>query len=133
PDAQGRCESRRQITCPFHAWSYDLDGVLRAVPGAEGFVGMDLSIRGLHPVPVAEWNGMVFIRLEGDAPIDCALTLESFAPELEQLELAGFEPVQSSVLSAPTNWKYAIDTYGEGYHFGVLHADTIGNTHFTNV
>jgi nitrite reductase/ring-hydroxylating ferredoxin subunit len=133
PDAQGRCESRRAITCPFHAWSYDLDGALRTVPGAEGFEGLDLIGRSLHPVPVAEWNGIVFVRLEGDEPIDCAQWLGSFAPVLQQLELAEFEPVQASVLSAPTNWKYAIDTYGEGYHFGVLHADTIGDTHFTNV
>lgn len=133
PDVQGRCESRRHITCPFHAWSYDLDGALRAVPGAEGFAGIDLTARGLYPVPVAEWNGIIFVRLEGDAPIDCAQALENFAPVLEQLELAGFEPVQSSVLHSPTNWKYAIDTYGEGYHFGVLHAETIGTTHFTNV
>lgn len=133
PDAQGRCEPRRHITCPFHAWSYDLDGALRAVPGAEGFAGIDLA-RGLYPVPVAEWNGIVFVQLDGGAaPIDCAQALDDFAPVLEQLELAEFEPVQSSVLNARTNWKYAIDTYGEGYHFGVLHAGTIGETHFTNV
>jgi nitrite reductase/ring-hydroxylating ferredoxin subunit len=132
-DAQGRCERRRHITCPFHAWSYDLDGTLSAVPGAEGFAGIDLASRGLHRVPVAESNGMILVQLEGAAPIDCGLALGEFAPILEQLELAEFEPVQSSVLHARTNWKYAIDTYAEGYHFGVLHADTIGATHFTNV
>ena len=133
PDAQGRCPATRVITCPFHAWTYDLDGTLRAVPGAEGFAGLDLASRRLLPVPVAECNGVVFVRLEGEAPIDCAATLGAFAPVLELLQLEQFSPVQSSLLDARTNWKYAIDTYGEGYHFGVLHASTIGGTHFTNV
>ncbi|HEV2269201.1 MAG TPA: aromatic ring-hydroxylating dioxygenase subunit alpha [Steroidobacteraceae bacterium] len=134
PDAQGRCPSARLITCPFHAWTYDLDGKLRAVPGPEGFAGLDLASRRLLPVAVAECNGIVFVRLEGgEAPIDCAATLGGFAPVLELLELAEFAPVQASQLDARTNWKYAIDTYAEGYHFGVLHASTIGGTHFSNV
>jgi phenylpropionate dioxygenase-like ring-hydroxylating dioxygenase large terminal subunit len=134
PDSSGRCGRSRFITCPFHAWSYDLDGALRAIPGAEGFAGVDLTGRGLRPIPVAESNGLVFVRLvEGGKPIDCAETLGEVGPVIEQLELAGFVPVQSSSLEARTNWKYAIDTYGEGYHFGVLHASTIGETHFTNV
>ena len=134
PAVQGRCESARFITCPFHAWTYDLDGKLRAVPGSEGFAGLDLASRRLLPVPVAECNGIVFVRLAGGAaPIDCAATLGEFASVLELLELASFMPVQASVLEARTNWKYAIDTYGEGYHFGVLHSSTIGETHFSNV
>ena len=132
PNGHG-CDRARQITCPFHAWSYDLDGTLRSVPGAQGFEGLDWRSRHLQPVPVVEWHGLVFVRLEGAAPIDCAQHLGEFSPVLEQLELAEFTPVQSSALQAGTNWKYALDTYGEGYHFGVLHGGTIGATHFTNV
>jgi carnitine monooxygenase subunit len=134
PDDSGDCGHSRFITCPFHGWTYDLDGKLRALPGAEGFAGLDLTGRRLHHVTVAEWNGLVFVRLvDGGEPIDCAQILGELGPIIENLELAGFEPVQSSALEARTNWKYAIDTYGEGYHFGVLHASTIGETHFTNV
>jgi len=129
----GVAEQGARITCPFHAWSYDLDGVLRGVPGAAGFAGLDLHSRALQCVPVAEWHGLIFVRLEGAEAIDCSQHLGEFAPLLEQLELAGFTPVQRSALRAKTNWKYALDTYGESYHFGVLHAATIGATHLTNV
>jgi phenylpropionate dioxygenase-like ring-hydroxylating dioxygenase large terminal subunit len=132
--ADGRChESGPRITCPFHAWSYDLGGALRSIPGAEGFEGVDRHSRGLIPVPVVEWNGAIFVRLDGADPIDCEALLGAFAPVIEQLELAQFEPVQSSARHARTNWKYALDTYGEGYHFGTLHASSIGATHVPNV
>jgi nitrite reductase/ring-hydroxylating ferredoxin subunit len=133
PEADGRCGRRNRITCPFHAWSYGLDGMLIATPGPEGFPGMDLRQRDLIPAPATEWNGVVFVRMSGDSPIDSADYLGAFAPVIEQLELVDAAPVQSSALTAATNWKYALDTYGEGYHFGVLHASTIGGTHFCNV
>jgi hypothetical protein len=94
---------------------------------------VDLRARRLQPVPVAEWNGLIFVRLAGDAAIDCEQHLGPFAAVMEELQLRDFTLVQSSVLQARTNWKYALDTCGEGYRFGVLHADTIGATHFTNV
>jgi hypothetical protein len=90
--------------------------------------------RNLVPVPVAEWNGIIFVRATaGSDELDIPGYLESFAPELEQLELAGALPVRSSRLTADTNWKLALDTYCEGYHFGTLHASTLGITHYSNV
>ena len=55
-DSDGRCERRSRLTCPFHAWTYDLDGTLVAIPGTQGFEGIDMCRRNLVPVPVAEWN-----------------------------------------------------------------------------
>ncbi len=130
-DETGACAPGRHISCPFHAWRYDLNGALIAVPGAAGFEGAQPA--GLHPAPVAEWNGLVFVRADGHAPIDVAAHLASFAPTLEMLELGAAAPVQRSVLRAATNWKLALDTYGENYHFGVLHASTIAETHASNV
>jgi phenylpropionate dioxygenase-like ring-hydroxylating dioxygenase large terminal subunit len=130
----GRCPRRRRLTCPFHAWSFDLDGTLAAVPGRPGFDGVDLGRRHLVAVPVAEWNGLVFVRAAAGAePLDVAAYLGDFAAELAQLELAGAVPVRASTLAADCDWKIALDTYGEGYHFATLHASTIGTTHYANV
>ena len=129
----GKCEPRGRLTCPFHAWSFDLDGTLAAVPGRQGFEGVDMSRRNLVPVPVAEWHGFIFVQAVGNEPLDIPAYLGSFAPELAQLELAGAAPVTSSMLTAECNWKVALDTYAEGYHFATLHASTIGITHYSNV
>ncbi|NOT27402.1 MAG: Rieske 2Fe-2S domain-containing protein [Acidobacteria bacterium] len=131
----GTCDvSGRRFVCPFHAWTFDLDGVLVGIPGAQGFEGLDLGQRNLVRVPADEWNGLVFVRpTPGDDPLDAAGYLGSFASELALLDLASAFPVRSSMLTAATNWKCALDTYGEGYHFSTLHASTIGTTHFSNV
>jgi phenylpropionate dioxygenase-like ring-hydroxylating dioxygenase large terminal subunit len=129
----GTCDQRTRLTCPFHAWSYNLDGTLAGVPGRTGFDGIDLNLRKLIPVAVAEWRGFVFLRLAGEGPIDIQASLGPFAPELAQLELENAMPLKTSGIKADTNWKYAVDTYGEGYHFGSLHASTIGTTHYSNV
>lgn len=124
------CPKGKLITCPFHAWSFDLTGALVAQPGAGAFDDRP----GLIPVPAAEWGGIIFVRpAPGETHIDVEGHLGAFAPELAQLELAGAEPVKAGVLTADANWKYALDTYGEGYHFGTLHASSIGQTHYTDV
>jgi len=129
----GVCERRTRLTCPFHAWTFHLDGSLAGVPGKPGFEGIELGRRNLLPVAVAEWHGCIFLRLTGDGPLDIRSFLGPFAPELAQLELAAARPLRSSAVRAETNWKYAVDTYAEGYHFGALHASTIGTTHISNV
>ena len=134
-DADGTCAAPgRRFVCPFHAWTFDLDGVLVGVPGAQGFDGLDLGQRNLMRVPAAECNGLIFITpVPGDGLVDAAAHLGSFAGDLALLDLGSAFPVRSSMLTAATNWKCALDTYGEGYHFATLHASTIGTTHFSNV
>jgi nitrite reductase/ring-hydroxylating ferredoxin subunit len=123
----------QRIVCPFHGWSYDLSGSLVNLPGREGFDAATLDICHLDAVAAEEWCGMVFIRAEGYAPLNLSEHLGSFAPLLESLEMSAMKPVQTSQLVYQTNWKYAIDTYAEGYHFGVLHHDSIGKSHFSNI
>ncbi len=123
----------RRIVCPFHGWSYDLSGRLANVPGRAGFDPQTLENCRLSPVAAAEKDGAVFVRLRGDEPLDLPGHLRGFAPVLATLELAGMVPVQTSRLDARTNWKIAIDTYAESYHFGVLHARSIGDAYISDV
>lgn len=129
------CEPQRRLVCPFHAWTFDLDGRLLAVPGAQGFPGIDpASHGGLRRVPVAERHGLIFVQaFESDAEIDLDSFLGRFAPELEQLELGTGQPVKAGLLEARTNWKYALDTYGESYHFARLHTQTIAPYYLSNI
>lgn len=131
------CERQRRLVCPFHAWTFDLDGSLMAVPGREGFEGIDLACRGLTRLPVAEWNGLIFVQATpgegGNTEIDVEGFLGSFAPELAQLELGCGQPVKAGLLEAKANWKYVLDTYGESYHFARLHTRTIAPFYLSNV
>ena len=128
------CAPATRLTCPFHAWTFDLEGKLIGFPGARGFDGYDKADLGLLPVPCHEWQGMIFVQPRvGAEPVDIEAFLGDFAPELAQLELARAEPVKAGEMRAATNWKFALDTYGEGYHFSTLHASTIGQTHYNDI
>lgn len=127
------CDARSRMTCRFHGWTFNLEGDLIGLPGKEGFEGIEKEQLGLIPVPVAEWNGMVFVRAEANGdPIDVADWLGPMADEMAHLELAHARPVKTSVIHAGANWKYAFDTYGESYHFATLHPTTIGALAFSN-
>ena len=129
-----QCTRRAAISCPFHAWTFTLDGKLKGVPGRAGFEGIDFAQRDLVRVPAAEWNGMIFVRpAPGGEMLDVEVHLGSFAEELAQLELADALPVKAGVLPAQANWKYVMDTYGESYHFASLHRDTIAPYYTSNI
>lgn len=128
------CGRRARMTCRFHAWTFDLDGRLIGQPGKEGFEGIDRSELGLIKVPVAERYGIIFVRLTpGDEPIDVDAFLGDFASEIAHLELEKAQPIRSSAIPCEANWKYALDTYGESYHFASLHPTTIGQLAFSNI
>lgn len=122
-----------RFSCPFHAWTFDNYGNLVGQPSKGSFAGCDIGGRNLIEVPCAEWKGLIFVRAGGGDPIDVAEHLGELAPVLETIELARAVPVKKGILHAESNWKFALDTYGEGYHFGRLHASTIGQTHYSDV
>jgi len=124
-EAQGNAH---RFTCHFHGWTFGADGQLVGIPQKDGFAGCAQG-RGLTPLPAAERHGLVFVQATPASPQDFAARVDAllgnFAPELAMLELEGAEQVKNGVLPVAANWKYALDTYGEGYHFAALHRDTI--------
>jgi len=128
------CDRRKLITCPFHGWSFDLDGALVGLPGETAFEGIDRATRGLVRVPVAEWGGMVFVNASaGDQRLDVEAWLGDMGPQLLHLDLAGAKLIKHSRVETEANWKYCLDTYGEGYHFAALHPTTFGTRTISNV
>lgn len=117
----------RNIRCPYHAWTYELDGTLSRFPGAEaGFDDVDKATHGLVEVPLAEGHGLVFAVADPDAPaftVDDALC--GAETEIEQFEMASYEFVESRERVWEMNWKLAMDTFSEPYHIPWLHKDSI--------
>jgi phenylpropionate dioxygenase-like ring-hydroxylating dioxygenase large terminal subunit len=130
----GDCARRKLMVCPFHGWSFDLDGRLVGLPGEAAFEGLDRATRHLVRVPVAEWGGMVFVKAHaGEEEIDVEGWLGDMGAQLRHLDLAGAKLIKHSRVDTEANWKYCLDTYGEGYHFAALHPTTFGTRTVSNV
>lgn len=126
-------DHRARVTCPFHAWTFDPAGKLIGQPSKESFAECDIGARNLLELPCAEHLGLIFVRPGGGDPIDAVAHLGAIGDVLAALELHRATPVKKGILTADSNWKFALDTYAEGYHFATLHASTIGQTHYSDV
>jgi phenylpropionate dioxygenase-like ring-hydroxylating dioxygenase large terminal subunit len=116
---QGNCG--RRLVCPYHAWSYGLDGGLKRVPPWQGFDDLDLSAHGLHPVEQEIWQGFVFVRFAPGLPS----VAEMMAPYADEIAPHGFEDLQPqgrvTLRPRPVNWKNVGDNYSDGLHIPVAH------------
>ncbi|MBS0408578.1 MAG: aromatic ring-hydroxylating dioxygenase subunit alpha [Proteobacteria bacterium] len=115
----------RRFTCWFHGWTYANDGKLIAAPEAERFCGAMDSREHLVSLACEERHGLVFVMPTPGLALDLDAHLVDFGPVLDALRLADTEWVKSGILPVAANWKYALDTYGEGYHFAALHKNTL--------
>src|SRR6266536_3985418 len=64
----GASANARSVVCPYHAWSYRLDGFLRAAPGMRDGPGFEAAAHGLAGLPLEDWHGFVMVNASGDAP-----------------------------------------------------------------
>jgi carnitine monooxygenase subunit len=126
-------DHRARLTCPFHAWTFDPTGKLIGQPSKESFAGCEIGARNLIELPCAEYLGLIFVRPGGGEAIDAAAHMGCFANVLDALELHRAVPVKKGIMTADSNWKFALDTYAEGYHFASLHASTIGQTNYSDI
>jgi len=117
--------SAKLFTCWFHGWSFDSQGNGVAVPEQDRFGDVLGACDHLTAVPAAERHGIVFVQASPGSSIDIDAHLGDFGKELAMLELDHAEAVRSRPIPVKSNWKYALDTYGEGYHFAALHKKTL--------
>jgi choline monooxygenase len=118
-----RDSSRRgTLQCPYHAWTYDLDGSLRAAPRSDRDPSFDRSALGLRPIAVDTWGPFVFANL--DAAADGLADTLADLPELvaaHGLDLAELRFRRRVHYELNANWKIAIENYLECYHCAVNH------------
>ena len=114
------------LSCPYHAWTYELGGALRSRPMSEGAFDDVAMNCDLHPVVVTEHLGMIFVRPTGDEPIDGDAVLDGAQADLVDFNLDRERAVESRVFTWDLNWKLILDTFMEVYHIRTLHRDTIG-------
>jgi len=118
----GSTANQSVIICPYHSWTYSLDGDLRAAATFKNRPGFNTGEWGLIELPLAEWHGLIFVDSSGSAaPLDDALrTLnEIVAPyEMERLVVAG-----QHEYDAAANWKILTENYHECYHCPAIHPE----------
>ncbi len=120
------CGTKRRFTCPFHAWTYDTGGALVGYPKTEHFGEVDMECMGLRELPAEERHGLLFVHPDVDGEIDLDHLLgEWFNDEFVSWKFGELEPLTQDSYDTACNWKLAMDTFGETYHFSALHKNTI--------
>lgn len=117
--------NQHRLTCPYHAWCYDLDGTLRATPHFGGYgqhecEGFDRKSKSLQPVRVGQWLDLIFVNLSADAP-----PLEEYiAPVRDRFCRYDFHLLRygtSVSFQFQANWKLAVENFSESYHLPSMH------------
>jgi phenylpropionate dioxygenase-like ring-hydroxylating dioxygenase large terminal subunit len=115
----GRCPGR--IVCPYHAWTYGLDGCLTAVPHRKEFADFSVERFGLKPVETEVYKGFIFVRLKAGLP-SVAQMLAPYESELAAYRLEELQPLgRVSRRLRHVNWKNVTDNYSDGMHITVAH------------
>ncbi len=111
----------KKLICPYHAWTYGLDGRLTGVPLRSTYPGLKLADNGLASVELEIWQSFVFVRLTGDGP-SVAEMMAPYAAEVAPYRFAEMQPL-GPVRSRPrsVNWKNLCDNYSDGLHIAVAH------------
>jgi carnitine monooxygenase subunit len=118
-DGAGRCPGR--IVCPYHAWTYDLDGSLSAVPHRREFVDFSLERYGLKPLETEIYKGFIFVRLQSGLP-SVAEMLAPYEHELACYRLEELQPLGRVTMRVRhVNWKNVTDNYSDAMHITVAH------------
>jgi len=128
--SSGSCPGR--IRCPYHAWTWDLEGTLINVPYERDFEDFDRGDHGLVPVETEEFLGFIWARLGAGGPS----VADQFAPYIDEIKPYRFEEMQPlgrvTLRPRAVNWKQIADNYVDALHIPVAHpglSGLVGNTY----
>src|SRR6202158_1415060 len=116
--------SCKLIVCPYHSWTYELDGALRGAPEMDKTHDFDKSKHGLIPIKVDTWGGFLFINFDAaSAPLQD--DLGDLTATLAPYNLDDMVCTRRRVYDMACNWKLFVENAKESYHIGTVHRATI--------
>jgi phenylpropionate dioxygenase-like ring-hydroxylating dioxygenase large terminal subunit len=123
------CEvhKRGRVTCPYHAWTYGIDGKLIGVARNEAFLNMDKDKRGLVELPAREWGGVIYVQLDGNPNPEWSQLHPQIAEDFTALGIPDAYVYGRKTFDLKANWKVILEPFLEGYHVQRLHAASIGD------
>lgn len=128
------CRHRKVLTCPYHGWSYDLDGALRATPHFGGYQkpsvpGFDKNAFGLKPVRATQWHDWLLVNLDGNAPsfeeqvspiVQRVMDWDFRAEGYDLTSLRHVGTIEFGEIWG--NWKIVVENFIEPYHVPFVHS-----------
>ena len=133
-ETRERGDEASSFSCPFHNWTYSLEGKLIGLTKRDHFGDVDEACRGLVELPTAERHGILWLHPDAAGTIDAdALLGDELSDEFESWNFGSLRYLGGDVYDVACNWKLAMDTFGETYHFPVLHSNTLNLTFHGNV
>lgn len=120
-EGSGNC---RTIVCPYHSWSYGLDGRLIAAPEMQQTRGFDSASNGLIPIRLETWGGFIFANFDGDAA-PLADYLGDLPTRVAAYRLDDMACVRRKEYDMACNWKLFVENAKESYHIATVHRQTI--------
>jgi choline monooxygenase len=126
------CGHAQHMRCPYHGWTYNLEGELRGMTEFEGVCNFDRAQNGLVPIRVETWENFVFVNLDPHAA-----SLEEFLGALvglaKPLGFAGLQFVERRSYTLNCNWKVYVDNFLDGgYHVPHMHKGLNSVLDYTN-
>ncbi len=108
------------IQCPYHAWTYGLDGRLLGAPHMDEVEGFDKADYSLHAVNLASWEGFIFVNL-ADSPTPLEKVFASLVAKFSHWNLPKLRSVKRIEYDLRANWKLIFENYSECYHCPGVH------------
>jgi choline monooxygenase len=122
-EGSGKCS---WLTCPYHNWSFNLDGTLRNAPGMTDhcpeFEGAE---HRLKPIQVETWGPFIFVNLDLNAP-SLASEIGDIPAQFERYQFSNLVRIHSADYWTAINWKIFAEMTGDSYHEAIVHAATLG-------
>jgi glycine betaine catabolism A len=112
-----------RITCPYHQWSYDLDGRLVGAPHLSGEPGFDKTLFSLHPAGLECWGGFVFLNLTPVKAPPLAEQLGAIPARIVRYPLGELRIGHTIRYEVSANWKVLCENYNECYHCAGVHPE----------
>ncbi len=107
----------KALSCPYHGWTYGLDGTLKGIPGQAGFPALDRDQHRLVEISAIERGGIIYVQQEGEIdPGSLEYALDYFSADQPLFD--------QKVLTDSANWKLLYETLMEGYHIKSLHRES---------
>jgi choline monooxygenase len=130
PKSEGRADNLR---CPYHGWTYNLEGALILTPEFGGVVNFDRAANGLVPVQTEIWESWVFAKLYPSGPSLIEFLGRDLIEQIECLNLEQLRWFEHRVYTLNCNWKVFVDNYLDGgYHVPHIHGNLNSVLDYTN-
>jgi Rieske 2Fe-2S family protein len=123
PEFRSGVIAGRSIMCPYHHWTYDLDGRLLAAPHLSDLTASDKAALSLYPVGVDSWGGFVFVNLTPAAAVPLMTQLGGIPERTRRYPLGDLRIGRTIHYQVGANWKALCENYNECYHCGPVHPE----------